>query len=144
MAKNLHAIIKLQKWEVDEKRRALGEMMRYEEAILTELKRLEEELKKEQKIASESPIAALTYGAYAKKHISNREEAEKALEEIQKRIKDMQDIIAEEFQKLKTYEIVQQNRDKREEEERNRKEQITLDEIGMTLHRRKKDGSDDV
>ena len=51
----------------------------------------------------------------------------------------MRDEIREAYQELKTFEITQENREKREAAELERKNNAVLDEIGLTLYRRKQD-----
>ena len=51
----------------------------------------------------------------------------------------MRDEIIEAYQELKTLEITQENRDKRELAELERKTNAMLDEIGLTLHRRRQE-----
>ena len=51
----------------------------------------------------------------------------------------MRDEIREAYQELKTFEITQENREKREAAELERKNNAVLDEIGLTLYRRKQE-----
>lgn len=138
MGEDLYAIIRLKEWEVDEKRRALGELFRQEEEIIQIIKDLEAELLREQELAASNVAFAFTYGEYAKKYIKRREKMEMLLNLTRRKIIEAQDDLADSFQELKTYEISQENREKRREEEFKRKEQIILDEIGSNLHRRRK------
>ena len=51
----------------------------------------------------------------------------------------MRDEIREAYQELKTFEITQENREKREAAELERKNNAVLDEIGLTLYRRRQE-----
>jgi len=142
MAKDLHAAIRLHQWEVDEKRRAMAELLRQEADIINHQNQLEQELLDEQKAAREAEDAGFVFAAYYKRYQMRRDQLAGMLKTLQATIEDAQDELAEAFKELKTMEISQENRDKRAAAERNRKEQSALDEIAMTLHRRKKQGLD--
>lgn len=137
MAEDLYVLIRLKKWEVDEKRRALAELFRKEEQILDDLDKLALELLQEQKTAASNFQYSITYGKYAESYIKRRENLELSLIIVRQKVMQAQDELADLFQELKTYEISQENREKRRAEELKIKEQNKLDEIGLNLHRRR-------
>lgn len=138
MGKDLATLIRLSKWGVDEKRRALAELLRREESIIDAQGALEEELRNEQRIATQDmEVAGFIYSGYAKRYMARREELAQALKNVRIMIAAAQDQLAEAYRELKTYEISQAARERREREEEARKERAVLDEIGLTLHRRR-------
>lgn len=74
MAKDLHSLIRYQGWQVDEKRRALGELLRIVESLENRMHQLHEDLKSEQAAAAASPeVAGVIYGSFAQSFITERE-----------------------------------------------------------------------
>lgn len=137
MAKGLKGVIRLHKWTVDEKRRALGALMRQEEEILHYQQVLQEELAREQALARTDVTFAMAFGRYLPRYCARRDTLAKALVDIRRRIEAARQDLADAFLDLKTFEITQANRDLQEKRERDRKEQDMMDEIGLTLHRRR-------
>ncbi|MBL6945273.1 MAG: flagellar FliJ family protein [Rhodospirillales bacterium] len=132
MVKDIHSLIRLHDWEVDEKRRALGELLGAVAALEARARKLEEDLVAEQKAARETPSeAGMYYGNYAEVCIQRRAEFVQAIAEVEKQILEAQEILAEAYRELKKYEVVQANRDAAELAELARREQMWLDELGI-------------
>lgn len=138
MARNeLKTLIRVHKFELDEKQRKLGNLLRFEQALLNRKVLLAERFRQEEEAANISPVAALTFGAYVDWHVEENKRVDRALEENRQEIILMREEIMEAYQELKTLEITQENREKRELAELERKINAVLDEIGLTLYRRK-------
>ena len=136
--KDLKTLIRIHKFELDERQRKLGNLLRFEQALENRKILLAKRFIEEESAANESPIAALTFGAYVDWHVEENKRVDTALKETREEISFMRDEIMEAYQELKTLEISQENREKRELAELERKTNAMLDEIGLTLHRRKK------
>lgn len=137
-AKGLKTLIRLSKFTVDEKRRTLTALQTREEQIIAEIHKEEERLKEEQRLAAEDATGVgFVYGAYHRAWMKRREVMHQALSLVRQEIEKARDELAEAYRELKTYEITQANREKREREEADRKEQAFLDEVGLNLYRRK-------
>ncbi|MEO5374172.1 MAG: flagellar export protein FliJ [Alphaproteobacteria bacterium] len=138
MGKDLKSLIRFSKWGVDEKRRALGEMLRREAEVVEAQDQLEAELRHEQQVAAaDMEGIGMVYSAYAHRYMARREDLAQTLANVQGLIAKAQDELAEAYRELKTYEISQANREKRQREEEGRRDQAVLDEIGLNLHRRR-------
>ncbi|MGD9637775.1 MAG: hypothetical protein AB7U85_01795 [Alphaproteobacteria bacterium] len=137
MSEDLYALIRLKKWEIDEKRRALADLFSQEEKVINNIKKLLEELEEEKRTAALDIQYRITYDIYVQKNIKIRQSLDGILIKTRQRIQEVQDELAILFQDLKTYEISQENREKRRAEELKIKEQNKLDEIGLNLHRRR-------
>jgi flagellar protein FliJ len=136
--KSLKSLIRLARWDVDEKQRVLSALQAREDEILAEIARQEQSLAHEKKVATrDAAVAGVGFPAYARAWLDNRAALETALEEIRREVELARDDLAEAFRQQKTYEITQAARDRRAREEADRKEQQVLDEIGLTLYRRK-------
>lgn len=139
MAANIKSLIRLHEWNVDEKRRKMGELLRLQGELEDQVTQLEEDLVREQKAAAADPaLAGLTYGAYAKQVIQRRENLKDSIDQMEFVIGHAQDELSEAYRELKKYEIVDRNRQRRYELQQNRREQSMLDEIALNQHRRKK------
>lgn len=137
-AKGLKTLIRLSKFNVDEKRRALTALQAREDEIVAEIQAAEGQLVREQQLATANAETIgfafpLFYQAWAQR----RHGMEQALIAVRQQIELARDELAEAFREQKTYEVTQANREKREREEADRKEQIFLDEVGLNMHRRK-------
>lgn len=138
MAKDLYSLIRYQGWQVDEKRRALGELLRIAESLENRMRQLHDDLKSEQNAAAASPeIAGVIYGSYAQSFIAERESLQESIEKAEEKVAAAREELREAYQEQKKYEMTQEAREKKEEEARKLLEQKELDEIGAEVHRQK-------
>lgn len=136
--KDLHNLIRIRKWDVDEKRRALAALLRHEEAVIERQKALEAEIRAEVEFANTAPVELRsTLFGYLARSDEMRERLAEALKEVQARVAYAQDELAEAYRRSKTLEVTQANRDRAEALEENRREEIDLNEIGLNLFRRR-------
>lgn len=139
MARNLHNLIRLHKWGVDEKRRQVGDVIRAITSLEAQALRLEEEVKEEQKIASDAPDeAGFFYGNYAEAVILRRDRLVQAMVETEKSLELAREELNVAYRELKKYETVQAGRDRRDAKRRDRKEQDFLDELGLKAYLRRR------
>ncbi|GAB6053288.1 hypothetical protein JCM17960_21080 [Magnetospira thiophila] len=132
--KDLHTLIRLAQFTVDERRRVLGERLEMLYRLEEERRQLEESVLREQKLAARMPEYALTYGPFAEGVILRREELIKATAEAEALVEEAQAHLGDAYLDLKSYEESQRLRDARLRQEENRREQAQLDEIGMRSH----------
>ena len=139
MARDLHTLIRLNEWTVDQRRRALGDVLASLASLETGLEQLREELIKEQTIVRSSPEeAGFFYGNYATAVIIRREDLNQGILRMEEQVAEAREKLNDAYRDLKKYEIAQKSRDTREALELVRREQETLDEIGLQGYRRKK------
>ena len=135
MAKSLGGLIRLHEWNVDQKRRKLGELFGLLADLEDQAIGLEDEVKREQRAASASPeVAGLLYGNYAMGVIERRRRIAESLAKTEEIEATAREELREAFMILKKFQTAQDNRDRREAEDLNRKEQAVLDEIGARRH----------
>ena len=138
MAKGLHNLIRLHEWQVDEKRRKVGELLRFVAELEDQARRLEQELKDEQRAATGSPeVAGFFYGNYARAVIDRRYRIAETTARAEEEVTAAREELREAHAELRKYEIIQENRDKREAEELARREQAVLDELGLQGYRQR-------
>ena len=136
--KDLHTLIRLRKWDVDEKQRALGQLLRQEESVIERQAELEAEVAGEISFTATLPAdQRSTLAAYLKRCEEFRDRLTDLLGEVRRQIAGAQNELAEAYRRLKTFEVTQDARDAAVAAEENRLEQIELNELGLELHRRK-------
>jgi len=138
VAKHLKNLIRLNDWQVEEKQRALGDLLNAVAALEAKRRQLEEELVRERKAAAEAPSEiGIYYGNFAKAALVRRRALEQAIAEGEAEVAAARDRLREAYRELKKYEVAQAQRDAREAAERDHREQLFLDEIGIQAFVRK-------
>jgi flagellar export protein FliJ len=136
---DLHTLIRLHKHELDEKRRALGELY----AAMADLERRRRDLERafdaEKQAVSAGGDIHFTFAQYAETVAQNFKEMDNAEAELEELVTKAKDSLMESFSELKKYEMTQEERDRLEEEERLFRENQNMDAIGLENFRRKGD-----
>ncbi|MEQ8734821.1 MAG: flagellar export protein FliJ [Rhodospirillaceae bacterium] len=134
---DLETLIRLRKFEVDERQRAMALLLRQEEAVLSGIDALHQEKENEKSfMASAGLLEGSTFAPYLKHWETRHEQFLQVLVQVREQIEAARDELSEAYRRLKTFEITQEQRDEAEALEENRLEQIELDEMGLELHRR--------
>lgn len=134
---SLKTIIRLHKWQLDEKRRALAELQNLADRLKAELERLREEVASEQETARANPDFAFNYANYAQAALERGRRLTQSLGQVDVQIAVATDQMAEAFQELKRYELAEEERLKREKEKQKRKDANMLDETALVGFRRR-------
>lgn len=137
MGRDLHALIRLHKWHLDERRRELGELLGREQEIQKRIDALDAECEHEREIARRDPVVGQAYGRYHERYAAKRDALVQAMAQVQEEIEAARDELAEAFREAKTLELTQEARERRALAEAERRETLFLDEIGLTQHRRR-------
>lgn len=138
MVRDFKALVRLNEWEVDQKRRALAVELQKLETLFDLLQRLEDELVYEQEQASLMPTeGGITYGAYATNAIARREDYQARIQEQEQIVAASREQLRLAFLEFKKFEISEERRVDKVEADIARAEQADLDEIGVTGHNRK-------
>lgn len=138
--KGLDNLIRLHRWQLDERRRNLVELERLAQRLGQEIRDLEEEIRSEQQVAAASTDAAMTYGDYARAAVGRRERLESSLAELASQRVVAKEEVAEAYRELKKYELVKVRNQRLADKRRQRHEQLALDEAGLNQYRRRDDG----
>ncbi len=134
--KGLPTLIRLRKFELEEKRRILAEKEAHAVSIEAEITNLDEAVLREQDAARRNFDVAFAYPAFAKMAIERRRDLIEALVAAQREVEEAAEAVTIAYQELKKFEVAQANRVKREKEEAALKEQILLDEMAIESFRR--------
>jgi flagellar FliJ protein len=134
--RSLSTLIRVRKWELEEKRRKLNELRALQIKLAEAIAKLGEEVQSEQGVASSHNEVTFAYGPYAAAVVERRRTLEESALDVERQIEAAMEEVAEAFAELKKYEIAQTNRRAKERSEANRREQIVLDDIAIESFRR--------
>lgn len=135
MSRRLAGLIRLQRWKVDEKRRALAGLQALHAELTAKAEALEVEVAAEQQSAAANGTA-FAYRAYAEQVIQRRETLAGSIAEVLRALMKAQGELSEAYQEAKRYEMARDRVQQRLAAEAARREQIDLDEIGLNIYRR--------
>ncbi|MCF8466055.1 MAG: hypothetical protein K9G33_01500 [Sneathiella sp.] len=135
--KGLSNLIRVQKWKLNEKRRELSGFEDLRDDFIRQLADLEVAQQHEQEIAGDQSEVSFAYANYAKASKLQRDNLQASLKEVEEKIATLNDAVAECYQELKKYEIAVDARGTRLKYERQRAEQVEIDDLAIDMHRRK-------
>jgi flagellar FliJ protein len=129
--KSRETLIRLKKFQVDEKRRKVMQI----ETMIAEFDRmgtdLEREIKTEQERAGIHDPAHFAYPTYAKAAIQRRENLKRSADELKVQLNDAKELLSEAFEELKKVELLDERDQARERAAEAAEEQAELDAIGL-------------
>ncbi|MBA4208284.1 MAG: flagellar export protein FliJ [Parvibaculum sp.] len=133
--RNRESLIRLHKFQVDEKRRKVAEL----ELMLAEFRQrerdLEAQVEAEQRKAGISDVAHFAYPMFAKSVIRRRENILESIEGLEVQLEVAKEELSAAFRELKKYELLEDSRKRKVRKAALRMEQAELDEIALTIHR---------
>ena len=130
-------LVRLREFELDERRRESGNILNEVNMLQDEMNRLNESLKVEQKIASESLEARFLYNEFASSVIRQREWLTAALKVKEEEYESSREKVAHAYAEMRKAEIVRDEALKAEKQRGQILEQIEIDEIAQNIYRRK-------
>lgn len=132
MTADLKPLIRVREWQLEEKRRVLGDVFRHLENLRIKASALQHEVTAEQEIARSSPDeAGMAYAGYALRVLDQRAELGQSIADAEAAVSAAKDDVARAYRDLKTLEIAQENRERREAAEDERRQTIALDEVAL-------------
>ncbi|WP_298371605.1 flagellar export protein FliJ [Azospirillum sp.] len=134
---SLKTIIRLQKLQLDEKRRTLAELQNLGDRLKAEIEKLKEEIAHEQATARDDFAVSFTYANFAQAAMERGRKLGESLLQVEVQISIATDQMAEAYQELKRFELAEEERLKRERDKQKRKEAIMLDETALVGFRRR-------
>lgn len=134
---SLHSVIRVHRWQLDEKRRALADLESLAERLSLELRRLDDEVARERTADDQGRWSGGDFANYLKAVQSRREHLTESREQVERQIAAASKDIAESYRDLKKYEIAQSDRERSAQLRQRRRETIHYDEIAITAHNRR-------
>ena len=129
--KSRETLIRLKKFQVDEKRRKVAQI----EAMIAEFERMANDLDREiwieQERAGIHDPAHFAYPTYAKAAMQRRENLIRSASELKVQLEDAKAALADAFEELKKVELLDERDQQRERAEGTAREQAEMDSIGL-------------
>ncbi len=136
MTRSHEPLIRLARFKVEELQKQMAELDRSKQALTQQIERLEASVPEEQAAATQSKDGYLAYGSYAQAVIKRKENIRASLNEVESQSDVLRDRLAEAFQELKKYELMEERRLARAEAAFRSAEQAEMDELAQNRHRR--------
>lgn len=131
--KSRKSLIQLRKFEVDERRQTVADI----ETMLGELQQmvidLERQIEVEQEKAGVSDVNHFAYPTFAKAAIQRRDNLKNSCGELEGKLEEARDQLAEAFEELKKVELIEERDAERVRVHEAAQEQSELDEIGIQM-----------
>jgi flagellar export protein FliJ len=134
--KSLPTLIRLKQGVLDEKRLVLTRFETEAATIKSMIETLEIEVACETEAARGDAESSFGYGRYIASAKARRGGLEARLTQVEEKIAEVADEVADAFREMKRYELAQSLADQRAATEEARREQAVLDDVGMTAYRR--------
>jgi len=133
----LKTLIRLHRWQIDERQRQVAELEGLAERLRGERTRLAAERAHEQAAAVESLAGQLAYPGYIRRALERQATLERSLGETEAQIAQARDALADAFQELKRHEIAEASRDYQRRQQQARRDRIELDAVAIETYRRR-------
>lgn len=134
--KNGAALIRYYEWQVDDRRKVLGELFSSVDILDQQEEALTVSSSVEQVRAVDMEVGAVSFPGFAQGVIEKRNRIHILRMELEEKIQEAQDALQEAYQDLKKIEIMEARRKEAEAQEAERREQAELDEIARNRHLR--------
>lgn len=135
--KSLATLIKLQQRELDQLRKQQSLLEEARDNVIGRIESLHDELIRELQAAGDMAEMRGFFGDFSDAIKKKQKALATKVVQLEQQIQELGILIAERFSELKKYEIARDNRLARQKEERERKEQRDMDELGLAVFRRK-------
>ena len=136
MKSRSESLIRLKKFQVDEKRRQVAQI----EMMISDFERMAMELDQQIEIEHQktgiSDVAHFAYSTFAKAAQTRRDNLLASANDMKSKLEAAQDVLAEALEDLKKVELLDQRESGREAAEQQKAEQSEYDEIGRLRHMR--------
>ncbi len=136
MKSRSESLIRLKKFQVDEKRRQVAQI----EMMIADFERMASELDQQIEIEHTktgiSDVAHFAYSTFAKAALTRRDNLLASAHDMKSKLEAAQDALAEALEDLKKVELLDQREHQREKDEQNKQEQEAYDEVARLRYRR--------
>ena len=136
MKSRSESLIRLKKFQVDEKRRQVAQI----EMMVADFERMASDLDQQIEIEHQktgiSDVAHFAYSTFAKAALTRRDNLLASANDMKSKLETAQDDLAEALEDLKKVELLDQREHQREIDEQNKIEQAEYDEVARMRFRR--------
>lgn len=135
-------LVRVHEWILDEKRQRLAGLQQLFDRMAGDLEILEEKLAAEREAAGKTLDGALAFQTFIPAALERRDKLRHSIADLEQEIERARDEVGEAFQELKKYQTAQGIQQRQEGEQRRRRENLALDEMGVGLYRRNQAAGD--
>jgi flagellar export protein FliJ len=132
--KSRDSLIRLKRFQVDEKRRQVGQL----EAMIADFTRmitdLNEQVVNEQNRVGIHDVTHFAYPTFAKAAIQRRDNLKVSVHDLEEKLAVARDELAEAVEEMKKIELIEERDQHRDRAERDAAEQVALDEVASRRH----------
>jgi flagellar export protein FliJ len=137
MPRHYASLVRLNRWKVDEKSRALGQLLAEAQRLADTEVALLAEIEQERKAAADSIEAGALFAGYVVAVHERRRRLEAERGKIERRIEVARDELRAAMGEARKFEIAQANAEARERAERLAEDNAALDEAALNAYLRK-------
>jgi flagellar export protein FliJ len=134
----LGSLVRVHTWALNEKRQKLSELEALGQKLRNDLEVLEAELQQERSAATGSAEGTLAFPPFVAVALERRKKLRVSIANLDLGIEAAREEVREAYLEVKKYELARDNYERRERDKRALRERKELDELGATLHQRKK------
>jgi flagellar export protein FliJ len=138
----LDSMVRVHRWVLDEKQRKLADLQAFVDKLRGDLTTLDKQLETEREAAGRSDEAGSVYPAFVAAALDRRKKLCETIANLDTETEAAREDVAEAFSELKKYELARDNQESQESAKRNRRERISLDELGVSIYRRTRAAGD--
>lgn len=134
--KSLPTLIRLRQGQLDEKRLILTRVETEAASIVSRIEALDIEVACESEVARGDANSVYGYASYLAMARARRSGLESRLSQVRELITEAAEEVADAFREMKRFELAQTFAEQRTAAESARREQVILDDVGLTGYRR--------
>jgi flagellar export protein FliJ len=136
--KGLASLIRLHKLKLTEQQKKLNDLQAVAQGFLNEIDALDKSARAEAAAADDNAETAYTLGNYVQASRARRATLQASLNEIEREMGIIRDLVATAFRELKRYELIAERRAADQARSDRKIERNTEDELGMSMFRLKR------
>lgn len=137
--KGLPTLIRLHRWQLDEKRRIVVDLERLKDDLEGQAAQMERELRSESRLAGDDDLR-FAYSSYARATEERRRTLARSIAELDAQITAAREEVAGAFETMKKYELIDRQRTERGRQSAQRRQQAELDAVALQIYQRNKAG----
>ena len=138
--KGLPGLIKIEQQQLEAKRKALADLENLMDQRRAQIREIERDIETEGRIAEEAPDTALAFARFLTAAMAKKRTVLEAIDKLEGEIDAARSEVADAYRELRKYELAHEKAEEVEALKRRRRDQVKMDDLGLTLHRRKAAG----
>jgi len=135
--KRRDTMLRLKRFRVDDLKRRMGTLDEMKADLDKKLTDLDDSVAREKQRANDSDIGRLAFPSFLQSIEVRRGNIRSTMKELERERAQVQEELANAFQDLKSFELAEQERERRVNEQQARAAQSRMDEIAIVRHLRK-------